>query len=69
MLETLVEATARTNLFAMAKGLKANPRYWVDPSLPVTPHDDPGADLPCPWCYAPTLEEDRRCSGCGRTFG
>ena len=64
-----VEATARTNLFTMAKGLKPNPRHQADPSLLVASHDDRYDDLPCPWCYAPTLEEDRRCSGCGRTFG
>ena len=69
MLDALVEATSRTSLFAMARGAKANPRYRVDPSLVVTPQDDRADDLPCPWCYAPTQEEDRRCSGCGRTFG
>ena len=69
MLEAQVGTTERTSLFTMAKGLKASPRYRVDPSLIVTSRDERGDDLPCPWCYAPTLEEDRRCSGCGRTFG
>jgi hypothetical protein len=27
------------------------------------------ADLPCPWCNAQTVEEDRRCPSCGQTFG
>ena len=31
--------------------------------------DERGDDLPCPWCYGPTYEEDTRCSGCGRSFG
>ncbi len=26
-------------------------------------------DLPCPWCLAPTREDDRRCSSCGQRFG
>ncbi len=26
-------------------------------------------DLPCPWCYAPTGEEDRACPSCGQRFG
>lgn len=27
------------------------------------------ADLPCPWCRAPTRESDDYCTGCGQTFG
>jgi hypothetical protein len=27
------------------------------------------ADLPCPWCLAPTAESDARCPGCGHRFG
>ncbi len=30
--------------------------------------DDPG-DLPCPWCLAPTREQDPRCPSCGQRFG
>ena len=26
-------------------------------------------DLPCPWCFAPTSEQDRTCPSCGRQFG
>lgn len=26
-------------------------------------------DLPCPWCFAPTSEQDRTCPSCGRRFG
>ena len=27
------------------------------------------ADLPCPWCLAPTREGDDRCPSCGQKFG
>lgn len=27
------------------------------------------ADLPCPWCYAHTSEDDRTCPSCGQRFG
>lgn len=69
MLEALVAATATTGLFALAKGIRGNQRFRVDPSLVVIPRDERGDDLPCPWCYAPTEEEDTRCNGCGREFG
>jgi hypothetical protein len=26
-------------------------------------------DLPCPWCHAPTAEDDPACPSCGRRFG
>ncbi len=26
-------------------------------------------DLPCPWCNAPTQEDDRACPSCGQRFG
>ncbi len=69
MFEALVAATAATGLFALAKGIRGNQRYEVSPSLVVTPRDDRGDDMPCPWCYGPTQEDDQRCSGCGQTFG
>jgi len=69
MLEALVVATATTGLFALAKGVKGNERFKIDPRLIVTMRDERGDDLPCPWCYAPTEETDSRCTGCGRTFG
>jgi hypothetical protein len=69
MLEALVMATATTGLFALAKGIKGNQIFRVDPSLVVLPRDERGDDLPCPWCYAPTDEHDTRCSGCGQEFG
>ena len=69
MFEALVAATATTGLFALAKGIRGNHHYRVDPQLVVTPRDERGDDLPCPWCYGPTNEEDARCKGCGNSFG
>jgi hypothetical protein len=69
MLEALAAATATTGLFALAKGLRGNERFKVDPSLVVAPRDERGDDLPCPWCYSPTDEADSRCRSCGRLFG
>jgi hypothetical protein len=69
MLEALVVATATTGLFALAKGIRGNERFDVDPRLVVSLRDEGREDLPCPWCYAPTDENDSRCRGCGRSFG
>lgn len=69
MLETVVAATAMTGLFALAKGIRGNHHYLIDPQLVVASRDERGDDLPCPWCYGPTTERDTRCSGCGRSFG
>lgn len=69
MLEALVVATATTGLFALAKGVRGNERFKIDPRLVVSLRDDRSNDLPCPWCYAPTDENDSRCKGCGRSFG
>lgn len=30
---------------------------------------DSEVDLPCPWCLAPTAENDQRCPSCGQRFG
>lgn len=68
MLEALVVATATTGLFVLARGVRGE-RFQIDPRLVVSVRDEREDDLPCPWCYAPTEEDDRRCSGCGRTFG
>lgn len=69
MLEALVVATAATGLFALAKGIKGNQIYRVDRGLMLTSREERADDLPCPWCYAPTNENDTRCSGCGQLFG
>ncbi len=37
--------------------------------LPLTGLDEPVADLPCPWCQAPTAESDAYCPSCGQPFG
>ncbi len=68
MFEALVVATATTGLFALAKGVRGGERFKIDPRL-VVRADQRGDDLPCPWCYSPTDEADRRCGGCGRQFG
>ena len=31
--------------------------------------DERTADLPCPWCFAPTRETDATCPSCSRRFG
>lgn len=69
MFEALVVATATTGLFALAKGVRGGERYKVDPRSVVSVRDERVDDLPCPWCYAPTEENDSRCRGCGRSFG
>lgn len=69
MLEALVVATATTGLFALAKGVRGNERFKIDPRPVVDVTDERGDDLPCPWCYSPTDENDSRCTGCGRSFG
>jgi hypothetical protein len=62
-------ATATTGLFALAKGIRGQQRYEINPSLVVNLLDQKSEDLPCPWCYGPTREQDMRCSGCGSRFG
>ncbi len=69
MFEALLVASAATGLFALAKGIKGNQTFRVDPSLVVLSRDERGDDLPCPWCYAPTDEQDARCAACGQEFG
>lgn len=69
MLEALVAATATTGLFALAKGLRGQKQYSVNTAMLMTSREDRGDDLPCPWCYGPTLETDERCQGCGQAFG
>jgi len=69
MFEALVVATATTGLFVLAKGVRGNERFKVYPRHRVSVRDERGGDLPCPWCYAPTDEQDSRCRGCGRSFG
>lgn len=67
MLEALVVVTATTGLFALAKGFRGH--GLAEPGVMAIHREDRQDDLPCPWCYAPTAEDDRRCRGCGRLFG
>lgn len=69
MLETLVVAAATTGLFVLAKGFRGNERLGARRRSATVDLDGTGEDLPCPWCYSPTTENDRRCGGCGRAFG
>jgi hypothetical protein len=69
MWEALVVATATTGLLALAKGFRGNEKFSPGGRSEAVSPERPGDDLPCPWCYAPTHESDRRCGGCGRTFG
>lgn len=69
MFEALVVAAATTGLFVLAKGFRGNERLRVARRLAVSTRDERVDDLPCPWCYSPTHESDRRCGGCGRAFG
>lgn len=69
MLEAFMVATATTGLFALAKGFRGNERLTVGRRFLAEKPDESSDDLPCPWCYAPTAENDNRCGGCGRTFG
>lgn len=69
MLEALVVATATTGLFVLAKGVRGNAWFKTDPGRIVLARDERGDDLPCPWCYAPTNENDSHCRSCGREFG
>lgn len=39
----------------------------VGPGALHLPDETP--DLPCPWCLAPTAEDDPCCPSCGQRFG
>jgi hypothetical protein len=43
---------------------------WSSPGVLSSVIDEEiTADLPCPWCNAQTVEEDRCCPSCGQVFG
>ncbi len=50
-------------------GIVFENRPWTsrvgEDSTPINLDDD----LPCPWCFAPTRENDASCPSCGRRFG
>jgi len=37
--------------------------------LPAPTVEEQFVDLPCPWCHAPTREDDSSCPSCGQPFG
>jgi hypothetical protein len=39
------------------------------PHAAEAPLEDDLVDLPCPWCLAPTVEEDDACPACHEPFG
>ncbi|NNC44042.1 MAG: hypothetical protein HKO03_12480 [Acidimicrobiia bacterium] len=39
-----------------------------EPAYDVRISDSP-THLPCPWCLAPTQEQDAHCAACGQDFG
>ncbi len=45
----------------------------IDLTVPENPYNAEALrdvpDLPCPWCHAPTREEDVSCPSCGQRFG
>jgi hypothetical protein len=49
------------------------PRWHLSTTSPDRPVErvmpDGGPDLPCPWCAAPTTEDDRSCPACRQRFG
>lgn len=56
-------------MFAIVTSLLLGATAGRLPNRIVMLHDPINPDLPCPWCQAPTFEEDRNCAGCGQHFG
>jgi hypothetical protein len=48
---------------------KNPPTIRLDEWQTVDLRADATADLPCPWCFAPTRESDAECPSCQRRFG
>jgi hypothetical protein len=61
MLETVIVVSLFAALLLAGGGT-------AEPALDLRVSDTP-ADLPCPWCLAPTQEADVSCSACGQEFG
>ncbi len=55
----------------VAAGVLAVNRRFTPGSLPTASAPSAGfdSDLPCPWCQAPTREDDERCPSCRQRFG
>jgi hypothetical protein len=65
VLEALLAATATSGLIVLARGQRrvtgVGGSEWVGAQGEE--------DLPCPWCYSPTVSSDSRCPSCHRRFG
>jgi hypothetical protein len=64
--ETALVAVAAAGAVMLAMRMRRSPD--LDLETPVTVSEEV-PDLPCPWCEAPTSEEDALCPSCGRRFG
>ena len=62
----MLEAVIVVSLFVAL--LMAGGRGQEEPGTDVATLELNG-DLPCPWCLAPTREDDRYCPTCGQRFG
>ncbi len=70
MLEILV-ALVLVVAAMVALGSREQRLAWNGPArTPLLPAEDGASpDLPCPWCLAPTREDDPSCPSCGQRFG
>lgn len=66
MLEAIVALTLFVAL--IVAGARPRSRHPLPSERPFTTADG-GTDLPCPWCMAPTGEDDPACPSCGQRFG
>lgn len=67
MLELLVAGSLVVAIFAATS---RNRTEQIDPEpSDLLVMSDSENDLPCPWCLAPTDENDRRCPSCEQRFG
>ncbi len=67
-METVVVAMAAAGAVMLAVRMRRSPEPEFHPEPATIGHEDV-PDLPCPWCEAPTTEEDPLCPSCGRRFG
>ena len=67
-METVVVAMVAAGAVMLAVRMRRSPEpeFQLEPAM-IGPEEVP--DLPCPWCEAPTTEEDPLCPSCGRRFG
>ncbi len=67
-METVMVAMAAAGAVMLAVRMRRSPEPEFHVDVSTTPPDEV-PDLPCPWCEAPTIEEDPVCPSCGRRFG